>query len=544
MRITQKCSTHNCCIGLPLLKPLYKMKKLLSTLLLLLVVAALQAQTTATVIPQPTIDTTVAVNEIKLLNTAYRNNLYIVSLDYETGLVQYPMNRFNRPRQLKVGQSLQFSIKNFPTTYKVSAQAELKNDKMENANLFTTYFERGLKQEEDKAKDNTTTSTQTTKKNDDSIKAADKKIEQQKGKSDSTLQAETSIAQFKQYSIASATKAFTNAAAVSTTGKAKGKNAIPKKVVALVYDSTINIKYKTNIDDIATSLTAGQTRNFLIGLRQSKKIDEYDSIGHNSSLALAIEDLNWQETTAFKNAQDNINDRRKRNEEMRLRYATTIDSLLLVIQKIKPQTTTRKLIGIQILNRDYANVEMNIKDEKDKVITSIPFAFSIRNGFKLDFSTGLFNAFQNRSSYQILNATKDTNGSTITIDSVYKIKESKLGNANLSVGILAHGYFRTNAYINFGLSFGFAYALETKGFNALAGGSLLLGREQRFILNAGLAYSSVQQLSLYKIEQPYHKSYLNSTTDLKLSSKLMPAFFFGISYNLGTIKTSVINLAQ
>ena len=74
--------------------------------------------------------------------------------------------------------------------------------------------------------------------------------------------------------------------------------------------------------------------------------------------------------------------------------------------------------------------------------------------------------------------------------------------------------------------------------NLLTGVALLLGKEQRFIVNAGVAFSKVKELTLYETDKLYNQSILNTTTDLKLSEKTSTSLFLGITYNLGSLKTS------
>jgi hypothetical protein len=427
-------------------------------------------------------------------NTSNRhsyNNNYEVIIDYDSGRITYPVKPNGKPQKLKVGQSLVFRTINMPCTWKLKAEAVLSNDKMEGAASFAKIFS--------VPEPGSTTST--------NVKATASKEQEE------TKEIKSEKEQM-----------------------AKKNDSIFMKQIS---SDTSNFKFKTDIDSLQSSLAVSTAENFLKELNDSNKLKGSPL---KAKLKRAIEDLQWQKSIAFKNAQDNINSRDNRHEERRRSLAKEIDSLKGKIAEFKTKEfCTKSLIGIQILNRDMVNVKLQLLDDQNNVKAEKPIAFSINNGFKLDFSTGIFNSLHQRSEYKILNKVDSTGKA---IDSTFNIRESKMGNTNLAIGILAHGYWKWGKYSNVGLSFGAGYQLGTQQLAYLTGFSLLLGREQRIIVTGGISYSKVSQLSVYEINRDYDKSYVNAQTDLKLAEKMMPSGFVGITYNLGNINSTIANISR
>jgi ribosomal protein L20 len=433
--------------------------------------------------------------------------VYKVDIDYVSGMIKLDTTTNGRIKDLKVGQILQVSILNLPSTYKVSGETIFENDKMEGSSIFNGLINKGL---EPSGEQNNTANNTTQSYKDSVQKNLDSLNEETKGL-DKALQL------FKNKILNSTDKVLNT----------KDIDSINKFIAEK--------NYKTDIDNLKNTFSISDVKHFLEGLENEKVINPKKIIGNNSSLEKALADLNDQQNRVIKNAQDNIRDRKQKNDSIRKIYAMRIDSLQGIVNQSK--LISKNLIGVQVINRDYSNVKIEIKDSQNRIVNIIPLSFNNRNGFKLDFSTGFFNIFQKITTYEKLNATSFQNGINTTVDSVFEIKELNKGTNNLSIGILAHGYCRSRSYISPGAAFGFSYTLETKQLNILAGGSLLLGKEQRFILNAGIAFSKVKELTLYKVGVPYDKSFLNNTTDLKLSEKMKGSLFVGITYNLGTLKT-------
>jgi hypothetical protein len=424
--------------------------------------------------------------------------VYKVDIDYVSGMIKLDTTTNGRIKDLKVGQILQVSILNLPSTYKVSGETVFENDKMEGSSIFNGLINKGL---EDKKDDNSGTTPKS-----DSINTKN------------------------------ALKDIINSNSKNTISQ----NNFPSKEYKDNGTNDIEIsnarKYRTNIDSIKYALANWNTINFLNDLKKNLTTNEKEALNMKSkysSLEDAIIDLKEQRRL-IEYAQENINDLKNRKDNLIKKYAAISDTIRA---KTIISSITKNLIGVQVINRDYSNVKIEIKDSQNRIVNIIPLSFNNRNGFKLDFSTGFFNIFQKITTYEKLNATSFQNGINTTVDSVFEIKELNKGTNNLSIGILAHGYCRSRSYISPGAAFGFSYTLETKQLNILAGGSLLLGKEQRFILNAGIAFSKVKELTLYKVGVPYDKSFLNNTTDLKLSEKMKGSLFVGITYNLGTLKT-------
>ena len=203
---------------------------------------------------------------------------------------------------------------------------------------------------------------------------------------------------------------------------------------------------------------------------------------------------------------------------------------------------------IQIKNKDVLTYNLDFYKKGRKVETR-EYSFLIKGGFKIDFSTGFtYNTLKDKS-YQIIDAgnkveptyyidkffnTTDSIVSTTTVN----LKSIELLKKDISIGVsaLMHFYSRSGNLINYGGTFGFVLNTNAE-FNYLLGGSLIFGQKQRFIFNSGLAFGQVNQLNpKYNAEKIYTESQLSGVSDSQLTIKKWDmGYFFGISYNLGSI---------
>ncbi len=446
---------------------------------------------------------------------------YPVKIDYQSGIITMATNKRGFEKRLNVGEILQISLINLPKNYSVNAVTVFENDKMESASLFNSFINTGIQPKENSTPSTTPSTDKTSAQTSDSIQ---KKIEKIEEKIKDSINSKIIKIDIKEKN-------------TDNNDKSLRKNILNNQI-----DDLANKSYKTDIDNLQKSMELGEVKNYLNALLKSSRKGEIDSleiIGNNASLKKAIVDLKYQQEYLLKYAQENINDRKFKNDSIRENYSKQIDSLQNFINQNKTlvRENVKNLIGVQVLNRDYTNITIEIKDSQNKVVNVIPISFNNHKGFKIDFSTGVFNTFRKIYSYNILNASTNVNGITTANDSTFKIKELSNGSNNLSIGILLHGYWRHFDYANFGPSLGFSYSLDTKDLNLLVGGSLLLGKEQRFIINTGVSFTKTKGLTLYNTTEVYHKSVINASSDLKLSSRMIASPYVGITYNLGAIKT-------
>jgi len=171
-----------------------------------------------------------------------------------------------------------------------------------------------------------------------------------------------------------------------------------------------------------------------------------------------------------------------------------------------------------------------------KKVYERPFMFHNRGGFKADFSAGFIGTNLIDKNY-FLKPMKDTsnvisNGIvTDSIDTIININQINLaddGGFNIGISIMAHFYRRMGKRLNFAISPGFSLDTDSR-INYLIGGSFILGLEQRFIINAGLNFGKIKELS-----EVYEEGEIIPTTitELPQRDKWSRGIFIGLSYNL------------
>ena len=143
-------------------------------------------------------------------------------------------------------------------------------------------------------------------------------------------------------------------------------------------------------------------------------------------------------------------------------------------------------------------------DEKDE--STLTRSVDVTSGSKIDFSTGPIFAGLDDFKYT---AVPDVGSNPQT----YHVDTANISRENGSVALagMAHFYFRNTADYRMGLTF--AVAAKDKPIYGI-GFSLLLGRQQRFVITAGLAFGKVTRLDgpgtgLSSTTVPTHDVYIS-----------------------------------
>ncbi|MEI8273939.1 MAG: hypothetical protein WCG08_15090 [Paludibacter sp.] len=169
------------------------------------------------------------------------------------------------------------------------------------------------------------------------------------------------------------------------------------------------------------------------------------------------------------------------------------------------------------------NITAKSKSEyKDKIKDiNIEIPIEVTGGWKIDYSTGMF--VSNLIDNLYINKPEFRNDSIIG----YKLIPE---NSNpLSYGFCGfmHAYKRSNSDCKLGLALGIGIDqnIQTK---VMFGGSLMLGKKERFIINLGCSISKTKELSnIYYIDHLY-----KDRVDITYSEPFKTGWFLGISYNL------------
>jgi hypothetical protein len=207
---------------------------------------------------------------------------------------------------------------------------------------------------------------------------------------------------------------------------------------------------------------------------------------------------------------------------------------VIVLQDAMENPTYFEVVSPPIqIDGDY--VDFNIKTTPTKMNDLMPYDFGktfpveipAKGGLKVDFSVGPTFSFGN-------NARDDKYYFTPGKDSTLQ----KLNNNNaISPGIAAmmHFYGRRGKNVNYGGLFGLGAGFQTvqdPNLSFYLGGSIIFGKREKLMLNAGVSYLSVDRLKTNQFVEG--KQYNTSKVNIAdLTEKtILPSFFFGISYNL------------
>lgn len=185
---------------------------------------------------------------------------------------------------------------------------------------------------------------------------------------------------------------------------------------------------------------------------------------------------------------------------------------------------------IQVKSSDLTKLTFNFHKVGRSVETR-DYYFANRGGFKIDFSTGIGATGLIDKSYSTTATSTTITSGTSTAASPETIIERNEGDFRLGIVVLSHAYFRTGARLNVALTGGFMID-NNVATRYLAGGSLILGREQRLILSGGWAIGKVKRLDDgLKVGGPY--TYGSGTRTVPVKDQYNHSWFFTVTFNLG-----------
>ena len=106
------------------------------------------------------------------------------------------------------------------------------------------------------------------------------------------------------------------------------------------------------------------------------------------------------------------------------------------------------------------------------------------------------------------------------------------------MAVFANGYLQCRGAVSPGLSLGIGTEQED-GLNYYMGLSALIGKQQRIVLTAGPSFAKRNKLrSAYNVGDVFDNDDRPTATDLSRKVYKL-GVFFGIGYNLGTIRKSI-----
>ena len=174
-------------------------------------------------------------------------------------------------------------------------------------------------------------------------------------------------------------------------------------------------------------------------------------------------------------------------------------------------------------------VKRTLKDKENPSTDTYSYDIWVTGGFKLDVSAGVFLSTIRDRTYTIGELTNDEG-------TVQVIHETDLGEVDYGFGSVANLSYRTGGWVKPTLSFGAMFTNNQK-FQLLAGGGFILGKMSRFVLHYGLSVGRAETL-----QTPFVANGTTAVENLPSDTiptveKLQLGHFFGITYNLGKVKS-------
>jgi Tfp pilus assembly protein PilZ len=173
-------------------------------------------------------------------------------------------------------------------------------------------------------------------------------------------------------------------------------------------------------------------------------------------------------------------------------------------------------------NIDMVEIRISRNDLQSERTENYSYNFFVREGFKLDFSTGL-----------ILHGLNDHRFTTVDQPNsdLKQIVRENTGRMGYSIATILNSTWRSGETVNGGFSFGLGFSTEGQ-FQGLMGLHCTFGKFKRIILHGGAITGFVDRLA-----QPYSEnlSYSFSSGTVPVTKRMIVSPFFGVSFNITSL---------
>lgn len=177
-------------------------------------------------------------------------------------------------------------------------------------------------------------------------------------------------------------------------------------------------------------------------------------------------------------------------------------------------------------------VERSHKGTTPTVTDSCTYTVWVKDGLKIDVSGGLFITSLLDQEYETRDVQVTTNGTTETQKAIYKKNQ---GDYDFGFGSSINLSLRGGSWVRPALSVGALFTANQK-FQILAGGGLILGKEERIVLHGGLTMGAVTTIADGYATDGSTSYDLGTNGTVPTSNKFSFGHFFGITYNFGKVK--------
>jgi hypothetical protein len=306
------------------------------------------------------------------------------------------------------------------------------------------------------------------------------------------------------------------------------KDNISKILEDTTLTNQLNTESKAKVQDIKNKLAdIGDFLNAASGLI----LDKDSNINKTKKSLTESKEL-------IKQLKKDVNEQYNKVRDSLIQIINLRDSSYNALKDSIFKNRTIKIIPFQVANTDLSIINLQFT-RKGQVYAEREILLKNKFGFKLDFSTGFVGTTLRDDNYRLYSRSGDSSA----------IIDDPKGKFAVGFAFMAHAYFRTGNRINVALTSGFALNGSNQTVNYILGAAIPLGLEQRFIISAGVLFGKVKTLSSgYKVSSNVDSlasstNYLNGNnwykniqnTGVPLTEKWSNGFYFGITYNLGTL---------
>jgi hypothetical protein len=209
------------------------------------------------------------------------------------------------------------------------------------------------------------------------------------------------------------------------------------------------------------------------------------------------------------------------------------NKIKLEISKMYSIKKNNYLLPVDVNGKNIDIVEVTV-ERYDKTATNptpdkYVYNIWIKGGLKIDISGGVFISSLFDKEYETKDNVVNVNGISETQKLIY---EKNIGNYDYGFGSTINVSLRGGSWIRPTLNFGALFTTNQK-FQILTGIGLILGKEERIIINGGLAMGSINTISdNYKSDGSTSYN-LGTSGVVPTTNKFSFGHFFGITYNFG-----------
>ncbi|WP_044399493.1 hypothetical protein [Lacinutrix sp. Hel_I_90] len=210
-----------------------------------------------------------------------------------------------------------------------------------------------------------------------------------------------------------------------------------------------------------------------------------------------------------------------------------IDSILestrLLIEKLLNTRENIYLLPLDINgdNIDYVEIQLDIYDGENETPETYKYKVWIKGGLKIDVSGGVY-----------LTSLFDKEYYTTDSENNEKyIYENDLGDYDFGFGTMVNISLRGGSWARPTLNFGAMFTSNQK-FQLLTGMGLILGKNERFVIHAGISMGRVNVLKSEYVVDGETTYDLGTDGNVPVNEKFKFGHFFGITYNFTKPKSN------